>query len=103
MIQPLPYESENSEALGFALSGGSHLGLLHMEIVQERLEREFGLNLLNTAPSVKYQIYLRDGSKIEIDNPSRVDLKLSKYSKKLKTPYVKVPYHLHLQNIWVIW
>ena len=65
------YEPETSQALGFGFRCG-FLGLLHMDIVQERLEREYGMHLITTAPSVVYEVKLRDGTLQQISNPSRL-------------------------------
>jgi GTP-binding protein LepA len=67
----LQYEPEVSQALGFGFRCG-FLGLLHMEIVQERLEREFDMDLITTAPTVIYEVVLRDGTVLLVDNPSKM-------------------------------
>src|SRR5947199_6674271 len=67
----LHYEPEVSQALGFGFRCG-FLGLLHMDIVQERLEREYDMDLITTAPTVIYQVLLRDGEVLEIENPSKL-------------------------------
>ncbi|MFI5280204.1 MAG: translation elongation factor 4, partial [Gemmatimonadales bacterium] len=67
----LHYEPETSIALGFGFRCG-FLGLLHMEIVQERLEREFGLNLVTSVPNVEYDVYLTNGTKVVVENPSKM-------------------------------
>src|SRR5205814_1892865 len=65
------YEPETSQALGFGFRCG-FLGLLHMDIVQERLEREYGMHLITTAPSVVYEVVMRDGSVVQVSNPARL-------------------------------
>jgi len=82
----LIYEPETSQALGFGFRTG-FLGLLHMEIIQERISREFGIELIATAPSVIYKVYLTDGSMIEIDNPSM--LPEPQVVDHIEEPYVK--------------
>ncbi|HDD2308100.1 TPA: elongation factor 4 [Staphylococcus aureus] len=67
----LEFEPESSQALGFGYRTG-FLGVLHMEIIQERIEREFGIELIATAPSVIYQCILRDGSEVTVDNPAQM-------------------------------
>ncbi len=82
----LRYEPETSSALGFGFRCG-FLGLLHMEIIQERLEREYGLALITTAPSVVYRVYMTSGAMVEIDNPSL--LPESTKVDRIEEPYVK--------------
>lgn len=67
----LEFEPESSQALGFGYRTG-FLGMLHMEIIHERIEREFGIELIATAPSVIYQCVLRDGSEVTVDNPAQM-------------------------------
>ena len=82
----LTFEAETSQALGFGFRCG-FLGLLHMDVVQERLEREYNLDLILTAPSVIYRIFKTDGTVIDLDNPSKLpDLTLVK---EIQEPYVK--------------
>ncbi|WP_347549530.1 translation elongation factor 4 [Pseudalkalibacillus hwajinpoensis] len=82
----LQYEAETSQALGFGFRCG-FLGLLHMEIVQERIEREFNIDLITTAPSVIYQVKLTDGEEVIIDNPAMMPDAQS--ITEVQEPYVK--------------
>lgn len=82
----LVFEPESSQALGFGFRCG-FLGLLHMDVVQERLEREFNLDLITTAPSVTYHVDLADGSTVEVENPAEMPDASS--IKTIKEPYVK--------------
>ncbi len=84
------YEPDTSDALGFGFRCG-FLGLLHMEIIQERLEREYNLDLIITAPSVVYRAHTKDGETITVDNPSRMP-GLADLS-HIDEPYMKVPVH----------
>lgn len=86
----LTFEPESSQALGFGFRCG-FLGLLHMEIVQERLEREFNLTLITTAPTVIYEAYLRSGEKIRIDNPAKMPDPTR--VERLEEPYIKASIH----------
>jgi len=82
----LSYEPETSVALGFGFRVG-FLGMLHMEVIKERLEREFDLDLIATAPSVVYHVYMTDGSMIQVQNPS--ELPEVNYIDHIEEPYVK--------------
>ncbi|CAM3301559.1 translation elongation factor 4 [Helicobacter labetoulli] len=82
----LSFEPETSVALGFGFRVG-FLGLLHMEVVKERLEREFGLSLIATAPTVVYEVYLTDGSMVAVQNPS--ELPEVQKIEFIKEPYVR--------------
>ncbi len=85
------FEPETSQALGFGFRCG-FLGLLHMEIIQERLEREFSCNLIATAPSVVYRVDTADGRTLEIDNPSRLPDPTK--IKAMYEPYVRIDVHV---------
>jgi GTP-binding protein LepA len=82
----LHYEPETSVALGFGFRTG-FLGLLHMEIVQERLTREFDINLVTTVPNVEYDVYLTDGTKVVVENPSKMPV--GSEVQRIEEPYVK--------------
>jgi GTP-binding protein LepA len=80
----LVYEPETSQALGFGFRCG-FLGLLHMEIVRERLEREFDLDLLVTAPNVAYRVLTKDGAEVEVHNPAEMPSEVE----RIEEPYIK--------------
>ncbi len=80
------YEAETSAALGFGFRCG-FLGLLHLEIITERLEREFDLELITTAPSVIYHVYLRDGSRLEMHNPA--DMPAEDRIDRIEEPWIE--------------
>ncbi|AUJ32242.1 MAG: translation elongation factor 4 [Liquorilactobacillus nagelii] len=82
----LEFEPETSQALGFGFRCG-FLGLLHMDVVQERLEREFSMDLITTAPTVTYDVELTDGQHLTVDNPS--ELPESSQIKQINEPFVK--------------
>lgn len=83
----LKFEPETSSAMGFGFRCG-FLGLLHMEIIQERLEREYNLNLITTAPSVVYQVNCSDGEVVQCSNPSLLPEPVKR--KSIEEPYVKI-------------
>ncbi|GAC89592.1 translation elongation factor 4 [Anoxybacillus sp. LAT_35] len=82
----LQFEPETSQALGFGFRCG-FLGLLHMEIIQERLEREFNIDIIATAPSVVYKVYLTDGTELAVDNPS--NMPDPQKIERVEEPYVR--------------
>lgn len=82
----LQYEPETSQALGFGFRCG-FLGLLHMEIIQERIEREFNIDLITTAPSVIYHVHMTDGEEVKVDNPSMMPE--PQKIERIEEPYVK--------------
>ncbi len=82
----LIWEPETSEALGFGFRCG-FLGLLHMEIIQERLDREFNANIITTMPAVEYHVYLKDETMVKVENPSRLP-DVGSYD-RIEEPYIK--------------
>jgi GTP-binding protein LepA len=84
------YEPESSDALGFGFRCG-FLGMLHMEIVQERLEREYDLDLISSAPTVVYQVVAGDGEVVQIDNPSRLPANYSEMREPIAEVHILVP------------
>jgi GTP-binding protein LepA len=85
------YEPESSTALGFGFRSG-FLGLLHMEIIQERLEREFNLDLITTAPSVRYRVHMHGGEVEELDNPAKIP-DVGKFQ-AIEEPMIKATVHV---------
>ncbi len=85
------FEPESSQALGFGFRCG-FLGMLHLDIVRERLEREFGLDLIATAPSVAYQVHTRRGVRLTIDSPAKLPSPVD--IERLEEPYVRADIHL---------
>ncbi|MFN7685505.1 MAG: translation elongation factor 4, partial [Oligoflexia bacterium] len=95
----ISWEPETSNALGFGFRCG-FLGLLHMDVVQERLEREYGLNLITTAPSVVYKVKQTDGETLMVDNPS----KLPEQTKieVIEEPYIKLSVHMPTEYVGAV-
>jgi GTP-binding protein LepA len=93
------FEPDTSEALGFGFRCG-FLGLLHMEIIQERLEREYGLDLITTAPSVVYMAHTKDGEVVRVDNPSKMPAVGSIES--IEEPIMKVTVHVPAEHVGAV-
>ena len=93
------FEPDSSEALGFGFRCG-FLGLLHMEIIQERLEREYNLDLITTAPSVVYKVHKVDGTVIDIENPAR--LPAPQYVDHIEEPIFKVVIHVPSNHVGAV-
>jgi GTP-binding protein LepA len=93
------FEPDSSEALGFGFRCG-FLGLLHMEIIQERLEREFNLDLITTAPSVVYNVYKTDGSVLRVENPAK--LPSPQWIDRIEEPIVKMSIHVPAEYVGAV-
>jgi GTP-binding protein LepA len=93
------FEPDSSEALGFGYRCG-FLGLLHMEIIQERLEREFNLDLITTAPSVVYMVYKDNGEAVRVDNPAK--LPQPQYIERIEEPFVKMTLHVPQEYVGAV-
>ncbi|MFO0662240.1 MAG: translation elongation factor 4 [Polyangiaceae bacterium] len=93
------FEPDTSEALGFGYRCG-FLGLLHMEIIQERLEREFNLDLITTAPSVVYRVTKRDGEVVRVENPAQ--LPPVQTSETIEEPFFKVTIHVPAEFVGAV-
>ena len=95
----ISWEPETSNALGFGFRCG-FLGLLHMDVVQERLEREYDLNLITTAPSVVFRITKTDGEVVRVDNPAK--LPDPTLIEKFEEPYIKLTLHLPSEYVGAV-
>ncbi len=95
----LTFEPESSAALGFGFRCG-YLGLLHMEIVQERLEREYGMNIITTAPSVKYRVTTVKGETLEIENPSKMPTPT--LIQKIEEPFIRGTIHTPAEYVGAV-
>lgn len=95
----ISWEPETSSALGFGFRCG-FLGLLHMDVVQERLEREYNLNLISTAPSVVYQVTKTDGEILRVDNPAKLP-ELTRIE-KIEEPFIKLTLHLPSEYVGAV-
>jgi GTP-binding protein LepA len=93
------FEPDSSEALGFGFRCG-FLGLLHMEIIQERLEREFNLDLITTAPSVVYNVWKTDGTMLRVENPAR--LPHPQWIARIEEPLVKMSIHVPAEYVGAV-
>jgi GTP-binding protein LepA len=93
------FEPDTSEALGFGFRCG-FLGLLHMEIIQERLEREFNLDLITTAPSVVYNVYGTDGQTVRVENPAK--LPPPQTIDRIEEPIVKMAIHVPVEHVGAV-
>jgi GTP-binding protein LepA len=95
----IQYEPETSSALGFGFRCG-FLGLLHMDVVQERLEREYGLNLITTAPSVIYKVTKTDGEVLMIENPAKLPDPVT--IETIEEPYIRLSVHMPSEYVGVV-
>ncbi len=93
------FEPDSSEALGFGFRCG-FLGLLHMEIIQERLEREFDLDLITTAPSVVYHVWKTDGEMLRVENPAK--LPHPQFIERIEEPIVKMSIHVPAEHVGAV-
>jgi GTP-binding protein LepA len=95
----IQYEPETSSALGFGFRCG-FLGLLHMDVVQERLEREYGLSIITTAPSVVYKVTMLDGTQLMVENPAKLPDQIK--IEKIEEPYIRLSIHMPAEYVGVV-